>query len=185
MRTWDTVLGPVSRKSRKVIPKTPTSLFCKTGFFICCKGNKNKNNCEVSCLETPSFWRYKEYYVKRNAPEKFRDFRETGPFFEYICHDGKPHWNKRFFECWRFPLWDHLNRKSYSLSTESMRCLVKTCGPPSILLSLTEVWPMQLHALIYHPGLRSTSSTPLPEERETSGEMLAVVRINAGGEEMY
>ena len=30
------------------------------------------------CLETPSFWRYKENYVTRNVPEKFRDFRETG-----------------------------------------------------------------------------------------------------------
>ena len=41
--------------------------------------SKSKNNCKVSCLETPSFWRYKENYVTRNTPEKFRDFRETGP----------------------------------------------------------------------------------------------------------
>ena len=27
---------------------------------------------EVSCLETPSFWRYKENCINRNAPEKFR-----------------------------------------------------------------------------------------------------------------
>ena len=26
---------------------------------------------KVSCLETPLFWRYKENYVTRNAPEKF------------------------------------------------------------------------------------------------------------------
>ena len=26
----------------------------------------------------PLFWRYKENYVTWNAPEKFRDFRETG-----------------------------------------------------------------------------------------------------------
>ena len=31
----------VSRKSRKVILKTPTRLFCKAGRFIYCKGNKN------------------------------------------------------------------------------------------------------------------------------------------------
>ena len=35
--------------------KTPTRLFCKAGVFICRQGNKNKNNCKVSCLEKPSF----------------------------------------------------------------------------------------------------------------------------------
>ena len=34
----------------------------------------------MSCLETPSFWRYKENYATLNAPEKFQDFRETGPW---------------------------------------------------------------------------------------------------------
>ena len=48
-------LGPVSRKSREAIRQTPAFLFCKPGLLICCKGNKNKNNCKVSCLETPSF----------------------------------------------------------------------------------------------------------------------------------
>ena len=68
--------GPVSWKSRKAICKTPTRLLFKAGLFICCKGNKNYGNCKVSCLEAPSFWRYKENYVTRNAPEKFRDFQE-------------------------------------------------------------------------------------------------------------
>ena len=69
---------PRGFRARKAIRKTTTCLFGKAGLFICCIGNKSKNNCKVSCLETPSFWRYKEYYVTRNAPEKFRDFRETG-----------------------------------------------------------------------------------------------------------
>ena len=69
---------PKAFRSRKAIRKTPACLFCKAGLLICCKGNKHKNNCKVSCLETPSFWRYKENCVTRNAPEKFRDFRETG-----------------------------------------------------------------------------------------------------------
>ena len=47
--------GPVSRKSRKAIRKTPTSLLCKAGLFICCIGNESKYNCKVSCLETPTF----------------------------------------------------------------------------------------------------------------------------------
>ena len=46
---------PRTFRARKAIRKTTTRLFCKAGLFICCKGNKNKNNCKVSCLETPSF----------------------------------------------------------------------------------------------------------------------------------
>ena len=49
LSTRKRVFGLVSRKSRKHFgPKTPfvklrpqTSLFCKAGVFICCKGNKN------------------------------------------------------------------------------------------------------------------------------------------------
>ena len=70
---------PKTFRARKAICKTTTCLFCKAGLFIRCKGNKNQNNRKVSCLETPSFWRYKENYGTRNTPEKFRDFRETGP----------------------------------------------------------------------------------------------------------
>ena len=46
---------PRTFRAGKAIRKTTTCLFCKAGLFICCKGNKNKNNCEVSCLETPLF----------------------------------------------------------------------------------------------------------------------------------
>ena len=54
-------LGPGARfskvpkpfRARKAIHKSPTRLFCEAGLFICCKGNKNVNNCKVSCLETP------------------------------------------------------------------------------------------------------------------------------------
>ena len=70
---------PRTFRARKAICKNTTCLFCEAGLFICCKRNKNKNNCKVSCLETPLFWRYKENYVARNTPEKFRDLRETGP----------------------------------------------------------------------------------------------------------
>ena len=89
---WLRVLGSVSRKSRELFgPEKPflklrPPYSVKLFFFICCKGSKNKNNCKVSCLETPLFWRYKEYYVTRNAPERFRDFRETGPWTPYRRH---------------------------------------------------------------------------------------------------
>ena len=77
--------GPVSRKSRKLFGSEKPfvnlrpAYSIKLVFVICCKENKNWNNCKVSCLEAPSFWRYKENYITRNTPEKFRDFRETGP----------------------------------------------------------------------------------------------------------
>ena len=68
---------PKTFRVRKALSKTLTHLFCEASLFICCKGNKNKNNYKVSCFETPLFHRYKENYVTQNAPEKFRDFRET------------------------------------------------------------------------------------------------------------
>ena len=75
---------PKTLRARKAVRKSPTHLFCISGLFICCKGNKNENNFKVSCLETLPFSRYKENYVTRNAPEKFRDFRETGPWLQAI-----------------------------------------------------------------------------------------------------
>ena len=60
---------PKTFRALKAIRKTPTCLFCKA---------RLKNNCEVSCLETPLFRRYKENYVTGKAPEKFRDFRDMG-----------------------------------------------------------------------------------------------------------
>ena len=45
---------PRTFRARKAIRKISTCLFCEADLFICCKGNKNKNNCKVSCLETPS-----------------------------------------------------------------------------------------------------------------------------------
>ena len=46
---------PKTLRAREDIRKTPTRLFCEAGLFTCCKANKNLNNCQVSCLETPSF----------------------------------------------------------------------------------------------------------------------------------
>ena len=45
---------PRTFRARKAIRKTTTYLFCKAGLLICFKGNKNKNNCKVSCFETHS-----------------------------------------------------------------------------------------------------------------------------------
>ena len=71
--------SPENFSGRKSYHWSTTCLFCKAVLFISCKGNKNKNNWKVSCLKTPSFWRYRENYVTQNTPEKFWDFWETGP----------------------------------------------------------------------------------------------------------
>ena len=68
---------PKTFRAGKAIRKTPTWIFYEACLFVCCKGIHNKNNCKVSCLEKPSFWRYKENHVTRNGPGRFRDFRET------------------------------------------------------------------------------------------------------------
>ena len=68
---------PKTFRAGKAIRKTPTCIFYEACLFVCCKGINNKNNCKVSCLEKPSFWRYKEKHVTRNGPGRFRDFRET------------------------------------------------------------------------------------------------------------
>ena len=46
---------PKTLRARKVIRKTPACLLCEAALFTYSKGNKNENNCQVSCLETPSF----------------------------------------------------------------------------------------------------------------------------------
>ena len=62
---------------------------------------------KVSCLEKPSFKRYKENYATRDAPEKFWDLGETGPFpldsnllhflFELLAKDEKAFLDSFFF----------------------------------------------------------------------------------------
>ena len=51
----------------------------KLVFSYVINGIKIKISAKFRCIETPLLWRYKGNYVTRNAPEKFRDFRETGP----------------------------------------------------------------------------------------------------------
>ena len=77
---------PRTFRARNAIRRT--CLFCKAGLLIRCKGNRIKNNCKVLCLETPSFLRYKENYVTRKSPKKFRDLRETGPRFGFVLFQG-------------------------------------------------------------------------------------------------
>ena len=72
---------PRTFRARKAIRKTTTCLFCKAGLLICSKGNKNKNNCQVSCLvlKVQRELRHPKYARKvsglsRNRPLAVNDF---------------------------------------------------------------------------------------------------------------
>ena len=87
---------PITFGPEKSIVKVRPACSVKLVFSYVVKGIKIKNKCKVSCLETPSFWRYKENYVTRNTPEKFRDFRETGPRAPFVSLDEKIRKNENF-----------------------------------------------------------------------------------------
>ena len=73
---------PVSRKFRKHFgPEKPfvklrTANSAGLVFSCVVNGNTTEKHCKVLCLETPSFRRYKENYVTRNAPESFGTFEK-------------------------------------------------------------------------------------------------------------
>ena len=79
------VQGQVFRKSRKLFePEKPfqklRSPYSKRlVFYYDFKIRKGKFFCKISCLEMSSFLTYEGNYGTRNAPEKFREFRETDP----------------------------------------------------------------------------------------------------------
>ena len=70
---------PKTFRAQKAIRKTTTCLFCKAGLFIRCKGNKNQNNCKVSCLETPSFEDTKRIMAPEIRPKSFGTFEKQAP----------------------------------------------------------------------------------------------------------
>ena len=96
---------PKTFRSRKAIRKSATCLLCKAGLFICCKGNKNKNNCKVSCLETPSFWRYKEDYGPPKNVRKVSGLSRNRPL---VCFSKVPrtfHFRKASCQTAIYLLW--------------------------------------------------------------------------------
>ena len=76
--------GLVSRNFRKLFgPEKPfvkvrATYSVKLVSSYVVKGIKVKITAKFLAARRPSFWRYKENYVTRNASEMFRDFRETG-----------------------------------------------------------------------------------------------------------
>ena len=76
-------LGPVSRKSRKLFgPEKPfvklrSAYSVKLVFSYVVKGIQIQIYAKFRSSKQR---RFEEIYVTRNAPEKFRDLRETGPW---------------------------------------------------------------------------------------------------------
>ena len=90
-------LGPVSRKSPelfgpgKAIRKITTCLFCEAGLFICCKRNKNENNCKVSCLRRLRFEDTKRIMSPEIRPKSFGTFEKQAPESKYIPPPNEGH----------------------------------------------------------------------------------------------
>ena len=90
-------LGPVSRKSpelfgsEKAIRKITTCLFCKASLFICCKRNKNENNCKVSCLRRLRFEDTKRIVSPEIGPKSFGSFEKQAPESKYIPRQNEGH----------------------------------------------------------------------------------------------
>ena len=65
--------------ARKAIRKTPTQVFSKVGPFIWCKENKNQNNYEVSCLETPFVLKIQRGSCHPKCARKVSALLDNGP----------------------------------------------------------------------------------------------------------
>ena len=82
-------LGPVSRTSRKFFgPEKPFQKLRfayskKLDFYYNFKIRKDKFVAKLHAWEMSSFLRYEGNYGTRNAPEKFREFRETLAWYQY------------------------------------------------------------------------------------------------------
>ena len=63
-------------RAQKAIRKITTCLFCKADLFICRKGNKNKNNCKVSCLGRLGFEDTKRIMSPEILPKSFGTFEK-------------------------------------------------------------------------------------------------------------
>ena len=63
---------PLTYGPRKAILEAMIRLPWKAALLVCFIYKERQNNCQISKLETCSYWRYKGTY----APEKFRDVRE-------------------------------------------------------------------------------------------------------------
>ena len=70
---------PKTFRARKAIRKTPTCLFCKAGLFICCKGNKNKNNCKFRASRRLSFENTNRIMSPEMRPKSFGTFEKQAP----------------------------------------------------------------------------------------------------------
>ena len=70
---------PRTFRARKAIRKITTCLFCKTGLFICCKGNKNKNNFKFRASRRHRFEDTKRNMSPEIRPKSFGTFEKQAP----------------------------------------------------------------------------------------------------------
>ena len=78
---------PVTYRARKAILESMIRLPWKAGLFICFRYKERQNNCQVSKLETYSYWRYKGIYLTRKVSGRSRN----GPLDSSDLSDGQEH----------------------------------------------------------------------------------------------
>ena len=64
---------PVTYRARKAILETMIRLPWKAALLICFRYKERQNNCQVSKLETCSYWRYKGIYLTRKVSGRSRN----------------------------------------------------------------------------------------------------------------
>ena len=75
---------PVTYRARKAILETMIRLPWKAALLICFRHKERQNNCQVSKLETCSYWRYKGIFVTRKVSGRSRN----GPQVMFLTKRG-------------------------------------------------------------------------------------------------
>ena len=86
---------PVTYRARKAILETMIRLPSKATLLICFRYKERQNNCQVSKLETCSYWRYKGIYLTRKVSGRSRN----GPlgYLNLLSRISNPQVTYRFY----------------------------------------------------------------------------------------
>ena len=77
--------NPITYQARKAILKAMTCLPWKAALLIFLRCKEGRNNCQVSKLETCSYWRYKGIYVMRKVSGRSRNGPQIIVFWRFLC----------------------------------------------------------------------------------------------------
>ena len=76
---------PITYRARKAILKAMTRLPRKAALLICLRCEERRKHCQVSKLETCSYWRYKGIYIIRKVSGCSRNGPQIIVFWRCVC----------------------------------------------------------------------------------------------------